>query len=277
MKLEHMLKEVLVSEGAVCRFMEPMSSHTTFRIGGPAEAYVCPGNEEELGKVICLCNEHGIPWRVLGNGSNLLVSDKGIKGVVIAMEGNWSHARTEGTVIHAGAGELLARAARAARDHCLTGMEFAAGIPGSVGGALVMNAGAYGSEMKDILKSARVMTNQGQVLELSLDELELGYRTSCIPDRADRRREKQPLEYPSAGSTFKRPRGYFAGKLIEDAGLRGYAMGGARVSEKHCGFVINGGNATASDVMALCGHIRKTVMEQSGVELEMEVKRWGEF
>ena len=166
-----------------------------------------------------------------------------------------------------------------------------------------MNAGAYGSEMKDILKSARVMTNQGQVLELSLDELELGYRTSCIPDRgytvleasfqlkpgsradiearmkelSDRRREKQPLEYPSAGSTFKRPRGYFAGKLIEDAGLRGYAMGGARVSEKHCGFVINGGNATASDVMALCGHIRKTVMEQSGVELEMEVKRWGEF
>ena len=303
MNLEVMLKEVLVSEGAVCRFMEPMSSHTTFRIGGPAEAYVCPGNEEELGKVICLCNEHGIPWRVLGNGSNLLVSDKGIKGVVIAMEGNWSHARTEGTVIHAGAGELLARAARAALDHCLTGMEFAAGIPGSVGGALVMNAGAYGSEMKDILKSARVMTNQGQVLELSLDELELGYRTSCIPDRgytvleasfqlkpgsradiearmkelADRRREKQPLEYPSAGSTFKRPRGYFAGKLIEDAGLRGYAMGGARVSEKHCGFVINGGNATASDVMALCGHIRKTVMEQSGVELEMEVKRWGEF
>lgn len=166
-----------------------------------------------------------------------------------------------------------------------------------------MNAGAYGSEIKNILKSARVMTNEGEVLELSVDELELGYRTSCIPHRgytvleasfqlepgdqeaiearmkelAARRREKQPLEYPSAGSTFKRPQGYFAGKLIEDAGLRGYGMGGARVSEKHCGFVINGGNATASDVMALCGHIRKTVMEQSGVELEMEVKRWGEF
>ena len=223
--------------------------------------------------------------------------------MVIAMEGNWSHARTEGTVIHAGAGELLARAARAALDHCLTGMEFAAGIPGSVGGALVMNAGAYGSEIKNILKSARVMTNEGEVLELSVDELELGYRTSCIPGRgytvleasfqlepgdgaaiearmkelAARRREKQPLEYPSAGSTFKRPQGYFAGKLIEDAGLRGYGMGGARVSEKHCGFVINGGNATASDVMALCGHIRKTVLEQSGVELEMEVKRWGNF
>ena len=264
---------------------------------------MCPGNEEELGKVICLCREHGIPWRVLGNGSNLLVSDRGIEGVVIAMEGNWCHAGAEGNLIRAGAGELLARVARVALEHGLTGMEFAAGIPGSVGGALVMNAGAYGSEIKNILKSARVMTNEGEVLELSRDELELGYRTSCIPDRgytvleasfhlepgeraaiearmkelAARRREKQPLEYPSAGSTFKRPQGYFAGKLIEDAGLRGYGMGGARVSEKHCGFVINGGNATASDVMALCGHIRKTVLEQSGVELEMEVKRWGEF
>ena len=290
MNLEHMLKEVLVSEGAVCRFMEPMSNHTTFRIGGPAEAYVCPGNEDELGKVICMCREHDIPWNVLGNGSNLLVSDRGIKGVVIAMEGNWCYAGAEGSVIRAGAGELLGRVARVALDHCLTGMEFAAGIPGSVGGALVMNAGAYGSEIKNILKSARVMTNEGEVLELSVDELELGYRTSCIPHRGytvleasfqlepgARRREKQPLEYPSAGSTFKRPQGYFAGKLIEDAGLRGYGMGGARVSEKHCGFVINGGNATASDVMALCGHIRKTVMEQSGVELEMEVKRWGEF
>ena len=303
MKLEHMLKEVLVSEGAACRFMEPMSRHTTFRIGGPAEAYVCPGNEEELGKVICLCREHGISWRVLGNGSNLLVSDRGIEGVVIAMEGNWCHAGAEGNLIRAGAGELLARVARVALEHGLTGMEFAAGIPGSVGGALVMNAGAYGSEIKNILKSARVMTNEGEVLELSRDELKLGYRTSCIPDRgytvleasfqlesgdraaiearmkelAARRREKQPLEYPSAGSTFKRPQGYFAGRLIEDAGLRGYGMGGARVSEKHCGFVINGGNATASDVMALCGHIRKTVLEQSGVELEMEVKRWGEF
>ena len=143
MNLEHMLKEVLVSEGAVCRFMEPMSSHTTFRIGGPAEAYVCPGNEEELGKVICLCREHDIPWSVLGNGSNLLVSDRGIKGVVIAMEGNWCYAGAEGSVIRAGAGELLGRVARVALDHCLTGMEFAAGIPGSVGGALVMNAQGY--------------------------------------------------------------------------------------------------------------------------------------
>ena len=303
MNLEHMLKEVLVSEGAVCRFMEPMSSHTTFRIGGPAEAYVCPGNEEELGKVICLCREHDIPWSVLGNGSNLLVSDRGIKGVVIAMEGNWCYAGAEGSVIRAGAGELLGRVARVALDHCLTGMEFAAGIPGSVGGALVMNAGAYGSEIKNILKSARVMTNEGEVLELSRDELELGYRTSCIPKKnyivleavfelnkgskeaissqmrelAGKRREKQPLEYPSAGSTFKRPEGYFAAKLIEDAGLKGFSVGGAMVSEKHSGFVINYNDATASDVMELCRQVREKVKALSGVELEMEVKRLGEF
>ena len=303
MNLEHMLKEVLVSEGAVCRFMEPMSSHTTFRIGGPAEAYVCPGNEEELGKVICLCREHDIPWSVLGNGSNLLVSDRGIKGVVIAMEGNWCYAGAEGSVIRAGAGELLGRVARVALDHCLTGMEFAAGIPGSVGGALVMNAGAYGSEIKNILKSARVMTNEGEVLELSVDELELGYRTSCIPHRgytvleasfqlepgdqeaiearmkelAARRREKQPLEYPSAGSTFKRPEGYFAGKLIMDAGLRGFSVGDAQVSEKHCGFVINRGNATAADVMALVSQVQTIVEEKFGVQLELEVRRIGTF
>ena len=303
MNLEHMLKEVLVSEGAVCRFMEPMSSHTTFRIGGPAEAYVCPGNEDELGKVICMCREHDIPWSVLGNGSNLLVSDRGIKGVVIAMEGNWCYAGAEGSVIRAGAGELLGRVARVALDHCLTGMEFAAGIPGSVGGALVMNAGAYGSEIKNILKSARVMTNEGEVLELSVDELELGYRTSCIPKKnyivleavfelnkgskeaissqmrelAGKRREKQPLEYPSAGSTFKRPEGYFAAKLIEDAGLKGFSVGGAMVSEKHSGFVINYNDATASDVMELCRQVREKVKALNGIELEMEVKRLGEF
>ena len=303
MNLEHMLKEVLVSEGAVCRFMEPMSNHTTFRSGGPAEAYVCPGNEDELGKVICMCREHDIPWNVLGNGSNLLVSDRGIKGVGIAMEGNWCYAGAEGSVIRAGAGELLGRVARVALDHCLTGMEFAAGIPGSVGGALVMNAGAYGSEIKNILKSARVMTNEGEVLELSVDELELGYRTSCIPKKnyivleavfelnkgskeaissqmrelAGKRREKQPLEYPSAGSTFKRPEGYFAAKLIEDAGLKGFSVGGAMVSEKHSGFVINYNDATASDVMELCRQVREKVKALSGVELEMEVKRLGEF
>lgn len=303
MNLEHMLKEVLVSEGAVCRFMEPMSRHTTFRIGGPAQAYVTPGSEEELAAVVRLCEKQDIPWRILGNGSNLLVSDQGIKGVVIAMEGVWSYARAEGNMICAGAGELLSRAARLALEHSLSGMEFASGIPGSVGGALVMNAGAYGSEIKDILKSARVMTAEGEVLELPARELELGYRASCIPERgytvleasfelkpgdqaaigdrmkelAARRREKQPLEYPSAGSTFKRPEGCYAGRLIEEAGLRGFGIGGARVSEKHCGFVVNGGDATASDVMALCGHIKEAVREKSGVELEMEVKRWGEF
>lgn len=303
MNLEHMLKQVLVSEDGFCRFMEPMSRHTTFRIGGPAKAYVCPGNEGELAGVIGLCRENGVPWRVLGNGSNLLVSDKGIEGVVIAMEGIWSRVTVDGTVIRAGAGALLSRAARLALEHSLTGMEFAAGIPGSAGGALVMNAGAYGSEIKDILGWAKVMTPEGEILELPAEKLELTYRSSCIPGRgytvleaafelepgsreairarmkelADRRKEKQPLEYPSAGSTFKRPQGYFAGKLIEEAGLRGYSLGGARVSEKHCGFVINGGDATAGDVMDLCRHVRDKVRENSGVELELEIKPWGEF
>lgn len=309
-KLEEKLKEVMTSERGNFRFMEPMKRHTTFRIGGPAAVFISPGSEEELREVLNLLKEENIPWTILGNGSNLLVSDEGFKGAVISMSEGWAYSgvlredeKAGKTLIRAGAGELLSRTARLAMECSLTGMEFASGIPGTIGGALVMNAGAYGSEICNVLSRAKVMTTEGEILELPAEELELGYRTSCIPDRgytvleasfhlepgeraaiearmkelAARRREKQPLEYPSAGSTFKRPQGYFAGKLIEDAGLRGYGMGGARVSEKHCGFVINGGNATASDVMALCGHIRKTVLEQSGVELEMEVKRWGEF
>ncbi|MFQ9701725.1 MAG: FAD-binding protein [Enterocloster clostridioformis] len=177
-----MLKEVLVSEGAACRFVEPMSRHTTFRIGGPAGAYVCPGNEEELGR-LSACAGTRYSLESAGKWKQSPGQRQGIEGVVIAMEGNWCHAGAEGNLIRAGAGELLARVARVALEHGLTGMEFAAGIPGSVGGALVMNAGAYGSEIKNILKSARVMTNEGEVLELSRDELELGYRTSCIPDR----------------------------------------------------------------------------------------------
>lgn len=302
MNLEHTLKDILESELPGCRFMEPMSRHTSFRIGGPAEVFISPSGEEELAAVLRVLRTYHVPWRILGNGSNLLVSDSGCEGAVIAMEGI-CHMEACGRFLRVGGGQLLSRAAHLALKHSLTGMEFAAGIPGSAGGALVMNAGAYGFEMKDILREARVMTPEGEVLVLDADRLDLGYRTSGIPskgyivleavfglepgDRAaiearmkelsDRRREKQPLEYPSAGSTFKRPQGYFAGKLIEDAGLRGYQVGGAQVSEKHCGFVINSGSATASDVMALCGHVRKKVMETSGVELEMEVKRWGRF
>ncbi len=301
--LEQTLKSILVSENAYLRMNEPMARHTTFRIGGPAGAFVSPGNEEELSAVLRLCRGRGLPYTVLGNGSNLLVSDKGYDGVVIAMEDGFAWRRTEGSCLIAGAGELLSRAASLALERSLTGFEFAAGIPGTVGGALVMNAGAYGSEIKDVLAWARVMTEEGRVLTLSGEELELGYRTSCIPSRhyivleaafrllpgekdaivsrmkelAARRREKQPLEYPSAGSTFKRPEGYFAGKLIEDAGLKGCRVGGAQVSEKHCGFVINRDNATAADVIGLCNHIKERVKAMSGVELEMEVKKLGEF
>ncbi|MFR8758335.1 MAG: UDP-N-acetylmuramate dehydrogenase [Clostridium sp.] len=207
------------------------------------------------------------------------------------------------TLIRAGAGELLSRTARLAMECSLTGMEFASGIPGTIGGALVMNAGAYGSEICNVLSRAKVMTTEGEILELPAEELELGYRTSCIPKKnyivleavfelnkgskeaissqmrelAGKRREKQPLEYPSAGSTFKRPEGYFAAKLIEDAGLKGFSVGGAMVSEKHSGFVINYNDATASDVMELCRQVREKVKALSGVELEMEVKRLGEF
>lgn len=302
MNLEQTLKDALLSDKSVFLAMEPMSRHTTFRIGGPARYFISPAGEEDLAAVLRVCRENRIPWRILGNGSNLLVSDSGCEGVVISTE-RFCRGQVEGSEVRAGAGMLLSRAAHLALEHSLTGMEFAAGIPGSAGGALVMNAGAYGSEMKNILKEARVMTPEGDVLVLPAEELELGYRTSCIPSRgyivleavfgltagdhaaieaqmkdlAARRKDKQPLEYPSAGSTFKRPAGYFAGRLIEDAGLRGYQMGGAQVSEKHCGFVINSGNATAADVMGLCSHVKEAVKACSGVELEMEVKRWGEF
>lgn len=302
LNLEQTIKGAFVREHSLCRPMEPMSSHTSFRIGGPAELFVCPASEEDLRRVLAICREKNTSWKILGNGSDLLVSDKGCEGVVISTEG-LKGVKVTGNLIRAGGGELLGRTAFEALSHSLSGLEFAAGIPGSAGGALVMNAGAYGFEIKDILKEARVMTARGEVLCLKAEELELGYRTSCIPGKgyivleaafelkpgdktsienrmkelALRRREKQPLEYPSAGSTFKRPAGCFAGKLIEDAGLRGYRIGGAQVSEKHCGFVINRDHATAGQVMELCSHIRRTVKEMSGVELEMEVKRWGEF
>ncbi len=308
--LEEKLKEVMTSERGNFRFMEPMKRHTTFRIGGPAAVFISPGSEEELREVLNLLKEENIPWTILGNGSNLLVSDEGFKGAVISMSEGWAYSgvlredeKAGKTLIRAGAGELLSRTARLAMECSLTGMEFASGIPGTIGGALVMNAGAYGSEICNVLSRAKVMTTEGEILELPAEELELGYRTSCIPKKnyivleavfelnkgskeaissqmrelAGKRREKQPLEYPSAGSTFKRPEGYFAAKLIEDAGLKGFSVGGAMVSEKHSGFVINYNDATASDVMELCRQVREKVKALSGVELEMEVKRLGEF
>ena len=240
---------------------------------------------------------------MIGNGSNLLVGDKGIRGLVIEIGSGMNDIRVEGTKIVAGAGALLSKVANEAAAAGLGGMEFAAGIPGSIGGAVTMNAGAYGGEMKDILESVKVIDPEGMMHILSVEELDLSYRHSCIMEKGgivveatiklekkpeeeiraqmadlrNRRVEKQPLEYPSAGSTFKRPEGYFAGKLIMDAGLRGYTVGGAQVSEKHCGFVINHANATAADVRQLMQDVKEKVKEQFGVELEPEVKMIGEF
>lgn len=302
--LKQKLEAILTSERSFVKEMEPMSRHTTFRIGGPAALYAAPGNEGELAALLRLCRERDVPVRILGNGSNLLVSDRGLSGVVVAMEENWNYGGPEGeNSLRAGAGLLLSKAASLALTHSLTGLEFAAGIPGTVGGAVMMNAGAYGSEMKNVVASVRVMDREGEIHVLDREQMEFGYRTSCVArldyvvleavmalepgdgeqirarmdDLAARRREKQPLEYPSAGSTFKRPAGYFAGKLIQDSGLRGVTRGGAQVSEKHCGFVINRGGATAADVLELCGHVQATVKENFGVDLEMEVRRWGEF
>lgn len=282
---------------------EPMKKHTTFRIGGPADFLVLPQTLQEIAEVTALCRKEGQPWYVIGNGSNLLVGDKGVRGVVIQLLRNFNEIEVRGEEIHVQAGTVNAAVARRALDAGLTGFEFAAGIPGTTGGAVVMNAGAYGGEMKDILKEVTVLDEDGRVRTLATEELELGYRTSIIarkgyivldicmklekgdPEairtRMDELREKrvtkQPLEYPSAGSTFKRPEGYFAGKLIMDAGLRGFSVGGAQISEKHCGFVINKGNATAEDVVNLMEETKKIVMEKFGVVLEPEVKRLGEF
>lgn len=301
--LEQTIRDQLSDGRTECLFAEPMKNHTTFRVGGPARAFVRPADQEALRSVLRVCEENGIEYIILGNGSNLLVSDEGYDGVVISLEQGWSDCRTVGNVLAAGGAVSLAAAARKAKEQSLAGFEFAAGIPGTVGGAVVMNAGAYGSEMKDVLRRVRVMTREGEVLSLEAGQLSLGYRASCILKRgyvvleaefaltpgdseaigarmsglAARRREKQPLEYPSAGSTFKRPAGNFAGKLIEEAGLRGVRVGGAQVSEKHCGFVINRDNATAADVMELCRLVMQRVKENSGVELEMEVKRLGRF
>ena len=284
-------------------FEEPMKRHTTFRIGGPAEIFVMPKTIDEVARALEICRQEELPYFVLGNGSNLLVSDQGYRGVIIQMDRNMEEIAVEGTEIRAAAGALLSSIAVAARRNSLTGFEFAGGIPGTLGGAVVMNAGAYGGEMKDVLKEVTVMTADGEVRVIPASELEMGYRTSIIKkagylvlgavitlregnleeikaltrELSEKRTSKQPLEFPSAGSTFKRPEGYFAGKLIMDSGLRGYQIGGARVSDKHCGFVINAGDATAKDVVALMDHVREVVHDKYGVTLEPEVKFLGEF
>lgn len=303
MKEEMRQKFIEILGNSRVLFDEPMSQHTTFRIGGPADVFVMPENYEQIREVLRLCKEEKLPFFVLGNGSNLLVSDSGYRGVIIQMDRNMEEIRLYGEEIHACAGALLSSVAVAARNASLTGFEFAGGIPGTIGGAAVMNAGAYGGELKDVLKEVTVMTGEGEILTIPAEKLEMGYRTSIIKtagylvleavislkkgdeeairatmkDLSERRTEKQPLDYPSAGSTFKRPEGYFAGKLIMDSGLRGYRVGGAQVSEKHCGFVINAGGATAEDVRSLMDHVIQVVREKYGVTLEPEVKFLGDF
>lgn len=282
---------------------EPLSRHTSFRIGGPAHRFLMPAGAEEVREAVRILKEAEEPFFVMGNGTNLLVSDEGYNGTVIALGKNMADIRTEGHTITADAGALLSKIAAEALKESLTGFEFAAGIPGSLGGACVMNAGAYGGEMKDVLVSCEILTKEGDIRTVSGPELGLSYRHSALMERGDlvlsaalsleegraeeirarmedlkkRRQDKQPLELPSAGSTFKRPEGYFAGKLIMDAGLRGAREGGACVSEKHCGFVVNDKGATAEDVVRLMNRVRRTVYEQFGVVLEPEVRMLGEF
>lgn len=284
------------------RKQEPMAKHTTFRIGGPAQYYVMPETVEELGQLMLLCRAEKVPFFILGQGSNLLVRDGGIAGAVIQLGERFSGYQVRENRIYAQAGILLSRLGAAARDAGLAGIEFAAGIPGTLGGGIVMNAGAYGGELKDVVTEVQLMDYNGDLHKKSGEEMQFAYRHSLVQDQpmivlgatlelkeGDRaeigkrmeelsiaRRTKQPLEYPSAGSTFKRPEGYFAGKLIMDAGLRGYQVGGAQVSEKHCGFVVNRGNATASDVLALMEDVSEKVQEKFQVKLEPEVRVVGE-
>lgn len=285
------------------RIQESMAAHTTFRVGGPVDCMVEMENTEQVSKVQKYLNAVGIPYTVLGNGSNVLVSDKGYRGVVLQVGRRMNNIRVEGNKVIAGAGALLSQVARTAMEHSLTGMEFASGIPGTVGGGVVMNAGAYGGEMKQIVSTVICVNPAGDVLELENETMEFGYRQSVLrhqkfvvtevsfelkpgnkeeikavmDDLAAQRREKQPLEYPSAGSTFKRPEGYFAGELIMKAGLQGFQIGGARVSDKHCGFVINAGDATAADIVNLIHEIQNRVKEMFHVDLEPEVVFLGDF
>lgn len=283
------------------RFDEPMAKHTTFEIGGPADIYATPQSIDQLVDVVSWCREADVPLWLIGLGSDLLVSDDGLRGVVIQIADNLSDVLVDGEHIVAMAGASNAKVAEAARDAGLTGYEFASGIPGTIGGAAIMNAGAYDGEFKNVAESLRCLTPDGEVVVVSAEEADWSYRHSMMSDRGyvvleatlalsadnsediqarmddlrQRREDKQPLEYPSAGSTFKRPVGYFAGKLIQDAGLRGYRVGGAQVSEKHAGFVINVGGATAADVRELIADVQARVFENEGVHMEPEVRMWG--
>ncbi len=259
---------VMPEEGRVLQ-QEPMKNHTTFKVGGPAKYFVRPKSSEELAEVIALCRERGCAWYILGNGSNLLVGDKGIDGVVISMEEGFSSIRIEGNCVVCGAGALLSRIARTVWEGALTGFEFAAGIPGTLGGAVVMNAGAYGSEIKDVLAWVRVLDAEGKVEVLPASALGLAYRSSIFQENG--------MVVLEAGLLLEKGNREESRKLIQDAGLRGKQIGGAQVSEKHCGFVINRDNASAQDIRELCAYVAGEVERQFGVKLELEVKVLGEW
>jgi UDP-N-acetylmuramate dehydrogenase len=299
-RLQEKLQEILTEDEI--RIAEPMSAHTTFHIGGPAALFVEPKTEEKIRLVLEIIQNEGVDYFVLGRGSDLLVSDRGYNGVIVSTAG-LDKIAVEGEQIVAGAGVFLADLSKTAAEAKLMGLEFSCGIPGSVGGAIFMNAGAYESEISHVLSEALILESDGIVHWVPMEDLDLGYRHSNIEEKkrtilagrftlkkgnpeeinakildlTRRREEKQPLEYPSAGSTFKRPKGYFAGKLISDAGLCGYQRGGAQVSKKHCGFVINVDHATAEDVYGLIGDVQRIVKEKFGVELHPEVRMLGEF
>lgn len=295
------IREIVPQEDIL--FREPMSRHTTFRVGGEAKCLIKIKDKGQLLKLVPYLQITGQDYFILGNGSNLLVGDKGYNGIIVKLDSSMGQVSVAGTRMTVPAGTLLSEAASAARDHGLSGLEFASGIPGTMGGGIVMNAGAYGGEMKQVVESVEVMNREGEILVLDNDTMEFGYRTSVIKNRpfivmeallklqegdrdairarmeelSAKRREKQPLEYPSAGSTFKRPEGYFAGKLIMDAGLRGFCIGGARVADKHCGFVVNTGRATAADIREVIEEVQQRVKEKFGVRLEREVIFLGDF
>lgn len=285
------------------KMREPLNRYTSFRTGGEADCMLLVNDAEQLGKLLKYMSITGNDYFLLGNGTNLLVSDRGYDGTVIKFGPGMSRIHVDGERIYVQAGALLSQTAKRAMEEGLTGLEFASGIPGSVGGGLVMNAGAYDGEMSQVVESVTVMNESGEIMELDCDTMEFGYRTSVIKNRAfvvleaalrlqrgdkadiqakmedfaARRKAKQPLEYPSAGSIFKRPEGYYAGKLIMDSGMRGYRVGGAQVSEKHCGFIINTGNATSEDIAELMAEVQERVKERFRVSLEPEIVRLGKF
>lgn len=280
---------------------EPMREHTTFKIGGSADVYVIPRSIEDLARIHRVCSDTLTPMRIVGNGSDLLIADSGVRGVVVQVLDNLSEITIEGNVVRVQAGATNREVAQAALEAGLSGFEFAAGIPGTIGGAAIMNAGAYGGEFRDVCIELTCVDSEGDFVTVSRDAADWSYRHSMMSDEgyvvaeavleltpADpagikatmddlqaRREEKQPLEMPSAGSTFKRPEGYFAGKLIQDSDLMGVSVGGAQVSTKHAGFVVNAGDATAADVLGLIRHVQETVKDRFGVDLEPEVRMWG--